>query len=516
MAYEKQNFVDWEYDADGKVVTAGTTLKKAHLDHMEDGIAETTKKADMLEEQFSDMFESAVSYALPIRTYSGAACYPVESNGRYFCAGDSYLNVAVYPLEAGKTYHFSADAITGRLTTYVITEETLYDMPESGFNTGVPYLEVKTEGTAKTRYSYELTPDVDCYLYVQTSNGEHQLSYIDPEQNVFVTVNVPLIDVLLEKVEALKKASQTGIAYKVDEVNGIWLSEKYDALSDIQHYLCRHSLNNLFDLFHTWIYENDERNPVIHETDDTCRVIYGNGDWHAPFQIKAVNDINGDSLDGTYFTGGAHGYQNAGTDATPTARCIGVKFYADNGEIVAGETGYAEKIGIYWENYVQASNTQKADGTGREVLRECHTLTYKNGVFRSHVELIPMEDITVNLWYGFQLLYQSGENKSMYYIGSTNRAENNYSIESESGDNCSSLMRLVNNDSNFVQELYVDVTSDLGKRFMCHDNLTKSMFGADYGKAYCTIVNNDGAMVAGCRYVLDGEYRMYKNKTVSA
>lgn len=38
MAYERQVFVDQEVDENGDVVVSGTTLKKAHLDHIEDGI----------------------------------------------------------------------------------------------------------------------------------------------------------------------------------------------------------------------------------------------------------------------------------------------------------------------------------------------------------------------------------------------------------------------------------------------------------------------------------------------
>ena len=38
MAYERQTFVDQVVDENGDVVVAGTTLKEAHLDHIEDGI----------------------------------------------------------------------------------------------------------------------------------------------------------------------------------------------------------------------------------------------------------------------------------------------------------------------------------------------------------------------------------------------------------------------------------------------------------------------------------------------
>ena len=39
MAYKKQTFIDHVVDSSGNVVTQGTTLKKEHLDHIEDGIA---------------------------------------------------------------------------------------------------------------------------------------------------------------------------------------------------------------------------------------------------------------------------------------------------------------------------------------------------------------------------------------------------------------------------------------------------------------------------------------------
>ena len=43
MAYEKQTFTDWEYDASGNVVKEGTTLNAAHLRHIEDGIVALEK-----------------------------------------------------------------------------------------------------------------------------------------------------------------------------------------------------------------------------------------------------------------------------------------------------------------------------------------------------------------------------------------------------------------------------------------------------------------------------------------
>lgn len=436
----------------------------------------------------------------PVKTYADSALYVVPSQGRLYYRASVYSNVAVYQLFAGEKYTFDGTSLISLYETYALAD-TLFEKPASGYGAGVVYTDFKTE-TADGTHHYEITPTADCYLYVQTGIS------IDQNTNMKRIDTVSVMDVLEQKAE------KNRIAYKVDTENGILLSTKYDKDSDIQHLLCRHSLNNLFDFLHTYIFDNADAVPEIHELNDSNRVIYGSGDWHAPFQIKAVNNIDGDYTDGAYFTGGAHGYKNATTNASATARCAGVKYYADGRECASGETGLADEVAIYWENFVQASNTIKEDGTGREVLRECHTLTYRNGVFYSHTELIPIEDISVVLWYGLQMLYQSGTNKSLYYVGAINRAANACNAASESGDNSCNLIRLVNNETGLVQELYLDTNSDLGKRFMCNEGLTKAMFGANYGKAYCTVANNNGTMLADCLYVLDGEYRVYKEKTI--
>lgn len=66
MAYEKQTFTDWEYDASGNVVKEGTTLQAAHLKHIEDGIGalETAQgNLDELETENKDSLVKAVNEA---------------------------------------------------------------------------------------------------------------------------------------------------------------------------------------------------------------------------------------------------------------------------------------------------------------------------------------------------------------------------------------------------------------------------------------------------------------------
>lgn len=54
MAYEKQTFIDREVDADGNVLVEGTTLTKAIMDHIEDGISNVAYD-DLKNKPFGDI-----------------------------------------------------------------------------------------------------------------------------------------------------------------------------------------------------------------------------------------------------------------------------------------------------------------------------------------------------------------------------------------------------------------------------------------------------------------------------
>ena len=52
MSYEKQTFIDWEFDGEGNVIKVGTTLKAGHLQHIEEGIVANEKALEAIK---SDM-----------------------------------------------------------------------------------------------------------------------------------------------------------------------------------------------------------------------------------------------------------------------------------------------------------------------------------------------------------------------------------------------------------------------------------------------------------------------------
>lgn len=310
------------------------------------------------------------------------------------------------------------------------------------------------------------------------------------------------------RIDSITGYSSARIAFKVGE-GSITLSTKYDADRDIQYVLERKGGNNLFDFHNIYIYENSSKVPMIHAISDSNLFISGGGDWHSPFQISAVNNANGDQTDKTtYFTGGNHQYNNTGSGSSATASQVSLEFLADGILLSSGDVGYANSVTMIWVNNVQGQNTTKANGSGREILQERHKMIFDGYEFCSHVELVPLENITCKLWYGFQIFNDAYE--KVQYVDGTDRSPKDFTVYSGSGDATTSLVRMWDSDGNCA-EMQVDTTFDLGKRLFYSG--TTSIFSETYGKSYCSIINKSTTMNTGCVYSLNGVYRFKSSIT---
>lgn len=311
-----------------------------------------------------------------------------------------------------------------------------------------------------------------------------------------------------QRVESLLSNGGGRIAYSVSE-DSIVLSSKYNDSKDIQFVLERKGGNNLFDFHKIYICDNSSNVPVIHEISDSNLFISGGGDWHAPFRIAAVNNADGDQADNTtYFTGGNHQYNNSESGSTATASHVSLEFIADGTNLSNGDAGYASSVTMIWVNNVQGQNTTKVDGSGREILQERHKMIFDGYEFRSHVELVPLEDVICKLWYGFQIF--TGPYTNVRYMDGLYRSPKDFTEESESGDATTSMVRMWNSDGDCA-EVQVDTSFDLGKRQ--YYSGTNSIFSTTYGKAYCCIINKNTTLNSGCVYSLNGVYRFKSSIT---
>jgi hypothetical protein len=411
----------------------------------------------------------------PVRIYEKGFCYVVESTGKVFISGDEYMDTAAYQVYAGKKYRFKGKTNNSCQYTYAMGP-TLYDRPESGFNAGVVYTHVQHEAVSEEMYEYEIIPESDCYLYVQCGDVGSSFPNVDPGQNLVAVTVIP------------SSKSSVGAKYAVSsDGNGIEISYPYSE-DTLTVTLNKRGGNNLFDFRKI-------------ETNTEKLFDASSSDWHAPFVVAAVNNADGDTPENQYFTGGNHQTNNTGTGGAVTARTSALQFYADGKLLSAGDAGNAIKVEMRWTNLVQGYNTTKADGNGREILQENHTLTFANGKFETYVEVIPLEAVTMKTWYGLQAVVGS-KYPNIRYPGSANRGE--YQGNSESGDSTACVMDCYGDAHRMRIE--VDPVFDLGKRSESFAIGTKGAFSTEYGKCYFTIVNKDVSMAAGDMYCLRGSY----------
>ena len=155
----------------------------------------------------------------------------------------------------------------------------------------------------------------------------------------------------------------------------------------------KHGNNGLLD-FH-YLYDNNG---------NLIRMM--TSDWQGPYEVSALNNADGDAIaQGIDFTGGNHAYGAGGTSGTPTARTSEFHVIADGVEISAGETvAWRDNVIITWTNYVQGWNTKKADGTGREIIKENPKWTfYPDGNISTQNTITALEDINLYMYYGLQM-----------------------------------------------------------------------------------------------------------------
>ena len=215
------------------------------------------------------------------------------------------------------------------------------------------------------------------------------------------------------------------------------------------------------------------------------RTLYNGGtDWCAPYIVGAVNNPNGDDPTNHTFTGGNHNYNNTGTlDASATARNISLKFYADGKLLSSGDSGYCNNISIVFVNQIQAYNTRKIDGTGREVLKETRFMSFDGSTMTSKVMIDPLESIIIETYYGYQASAPSWNN--ILFINGTNHTPHAYTDHPESGNALPNEMYCYSTTD--LLEISIDRTYDLG---------TGNCFSGDNGmfssgnKYYCNLIKN--------------------------
>ncbi len=292
------------------------------------------------------------------------------------------------------------------------------------------------------------------------------------------------------------------INYVIDNNGeGVALIWKYNSSYDMAIAIREKGGNNIFDIDSIGLIPNNLPS-ISFDLSSVEYILSSSGDWHAPFVVSADSNADGDDPTHDYFTGGNHQYNNQPTGSTPTGRTTLLKFYADGQEITSGN-GSCRAFTMVWKNRVQAYNTRKSDGTGREVLEEQHRMTFDGVSFEEFIRLIPLENVTMKKWYGLQ--WFTAPYKNTIYIGGANRTINDTtSAWTYSGDK--TCCHVIGYGTEHEIAVDVDADYDLGdhKYFDGAD----AIFTVAAGKGYFNIIKNT-QMGQDLVYSLHGSYKFY-------
>ncbi len=224
-------------------------------------------------------------------------------------------------------------------------------------------------------------------------------------------------------------------------------------------------------------------------------------DMFGPYYVDATSEpyVSGP------FTGGNHGYMNSGsTDNpanTPTGRCVYVDIYADGEKVEAGFEGLVDEIMVKWENRVQGRNTVKADGSGRELLKEEYTMVMDGEKLNVHNVITPLEEVKIPNYYGLQMTpwfdtveYLNAKTPGPFAIGTSTATDHacREALFEKDGLYCKMFMLPVG----------------IGNFEHLPSNKA-SIFTADYGKSYFYPLNDNCIFPAGEPIEFRGGYQFY-------
>lgn len=286
----------------------------------------------------------------------------------------------------------------------------------------------------------------------------------------------------------------------------------YDGTHDFETIITKKSGNNLPDIYGFYKVDNGSE-IVLVETNSTEEVITANGtDFLSPSTLYAVNNVDGDFPDFTSgkITGGWHRYNSSTTSGTATARNVSYKVFCDGKRVNNGENARGSEVVIDIVNRLQASNTEKEDGTGREVVEQHFRLIFGNGHGCTvDGEITALEDIKYEMYYGISSYFSGTED--VYFVGCrANRGGKSVTEVNRCGDKyCTGVKQIGTNDT---YEFGIDSLVDLGTQYA--NNWANSCIMSSR-KAYMVLIfanntdENRLSLTSGSKAYWKGYYKCY-------
>ena len=159
--------------------------------------------------------------------------------------------------------------------------------------------------------------------------------------------------------------------------------------------ICRTSVRK-FGQNNIWMMHSIAYKEAIElETFATGTEFGGDTDWIGPYQVASLLNGDGNTVG---FTGGNHKYPNI--DGNIDANTISCDIYLDGKLITEYGTYNGKETVIQIHNQIMGYNTVSL---GRYILDERVTYTIYNNKIDVDVRIIPLEDVSISLYYGMQV-----------------------------------------------------------------------------------------------------------------
>lgn len=222
----------------------------------------------------------------------------------------------------------------------------------------------------------------------------------------------------------------------------------------------------------------------------TANILSSSADFLSPSVVFAVNNVDGDfpAFSTRHLTGGWHTYGGTtNTNASATARNILYTVHCDGKEVLANESLECQRAVINIINRLQGSNTEKEDGSGREIIEQHFEITFTEG-FKCKIRgrITALEDVLYSIYYGISSILIP--QKPFYFFGChAKRGKQIPATESNRCDdkNCYEVLQMGDND---IFRMGFNPTVDLGKLY-ANNWLHSAIAGS--GKAYMVLIADD-------------------------
>lgn len=378
-----------------------------------------------------------------------------------------------------------------------------------------------------------------------TVNGEtavydiwEEVSMVVPDRAAYVAVMAPkeVITPNLTKNTALGLAElKTGLHTNCfvrktrttilgnGEMDVVQIKSKYDATHDLVMTFAPAGPNQTWQLFHlakSWNLTHNVSPDFTHALNGFAPITT---DYVAPFHgLKATSNGDGDCQAADvvqHYVGGWHGYlNNSSSDAqnTPTAQTMGLQVLANNHPLEEDLIYPADEVKIIVLNEVQGVNTKKADGTGRAILEERVEYTIHPGEINVHVQLTPLEEVSLLNYYFLQADVRNWFNRKLTALDDPIQpvhelgGEKDFQGGKVSESDCHELAVDALWDEDQLR-LFVDPTYGLGNYRKNADSYR--WFYRGYGKVYFNLIATTDA---ASREVLRPPLVLKKGQVVSA